>query len=1198
MKKNFTGIAPKIVFKKTGRKLILMLAAFIWSAVMPMVLSAEWTVELVDEHRTLNNFYQRAIAIDSFDRPHIAYGDNHLYYAYFDGTQWQDEIVDNALDVGAHASIAIDSNDNVHISYYDGVNGDLKYATNASGAWVIETVDTEGDVGGETSIAIGSNNNLHIGYYDYTNGDLKYAMKASGAWVVETVDAQGDVGQYSSIAIDSSDNMHISYYDETNYNLKYAMKASGAWVVETLDSQGDIGQYTSIATDSNDNVHISYYDETNYNLKYATNISDAWVIETVDTGNVGTYTGFISSIAIDSNDNVHISYRNLATTTLKYATNISGDWITITVDSEFSSWPFGRQYSSIAIDSNDNVHIGYYVLYSRYNNWDVDYVNGILKYATNASGAWVIEPIDAKRRIGLSSSIAIDSNNNMHISYVDGTFNNLKYVTNVSGVWVIETVTEGGGTLSPYIAIDSSDNVHISYYDYTNGAIKYVTNTSGVWVIETVYEGEDIGRYTSISIDSNYNVHISYSVGTWPDYKLKYATNTSGVWVIETIDTESRYSSIAIDSNNNVHISYRGNVGLKYATNASGFWALETLDTEGSVGSNTYIAIGSNNSVHISYYVSSPFSGDLRYITNTSGVWMIETIDEGERIGLYHSMAIDSSNNVHISYRNIYEPILNYATNASGSWIIEAVDAQGGWAGDTSIAIDSNDNVHISYVDTTDWDIYSTDWDLKYATNAPGVQSVSVEDAYDVLTTDPTAVMFDTRTVDEHNGYCQPWDQNCGGQIDTDAAYAGTPQWAVGGVEKLAITLPYWYAGINRNTGPPEDEAQTRNIIEGALAANIIGFDTPIYLISSTAYRSYHMVAWMNSQTFTNPATNETSSFTNLFNIDTDGTPNNDQGGMQEWNAAGLPIFDGTIMPPQVLSGYPENGYIETSTNDVIFVAGVLEPTTGGFTYPDVTEVLLYVDGSSSLSMTQVDEAVLRAFFGIPDDVLIPGKVYMATRYLPDGIYTWNVKATNSAGTSWNLHVLNGTAQGPGKRTLTVDACSPSGDDTDCNGRDDDCDGVVDNNYLPTDTICGLGVCAATGLTKCIDGAEVDTCAPGTPAESPEATCDDNQDNDCDGLTDTDDSADCPLIYTITATAGSGGSISPSGDVIVDAGSDQTFTITPGRGYQVSDVLVDGVSVGRIISYTFTNVSSDHTISAEFTTIGIRRGMRHGRRGR
>jgi hypothetical protein len=70
--------------------------------------------------------------------------------------------------------------------------------------------------------------------------------------------------------------------------------------------------------------------------------------------------------------------------------------------------------------------------------------------------------------------------------------------------------------------------------------------------------------------------------------------------------------------------------------------------------------------------------------------------------------------------------------------------------------------------------------------------------------------------------------------------------------------------------------------------------------------------------------------------------------------------------------------------------------------------------------------------------------------------------------------------------------------------------------------------------------------------------------------------------YTITAIAGSGGSISPAGAVVVNYGDSQSFTITPNTGYHVTDVKVDGVSQGAITGYPFINVIANHTISATF----------------
>jgi len=73
--------------------------------------------------------------------------------------------------------------------------------------------------------------------------------------------------------------------------------------------------------------------------------------------------------------------------------------------------------------------------------------------------------------------------------------------------------------------------------------------------------------------------------------------------------------------------------------------------------------------------------------------------------------------------------------------------------------------------------------------------------------------------------------------------------------------------------------------------------------------------------------------------------------------------------------------------------------------------------------------------------------------------------------------------------------------------------------------------------------------------------------------------------YTIEASAGHGGGISPDGRVRVSRGSDKTFRITPDAGYEIADVLVDGESVGAVSRYTFETVRKNHTIEAEFRAV-------------
>ncbi len=83
------------------------------------------------------------------------------------------------------------------------------------------------------------------------------------------------------------------------------------------------------------------------------------------------------------------------------------------------------------------------------------------------------------------------------------------------------------------------------------------------------------------------------------------------------------------------------------------------------------------------------------------------------------------------------------------------------------------------------------------------------------------------------------------------------------------------------------------------------------------------------------------------------------------------------------------------------------------------------------------------------------------------------------------------------------DSCvagDPTGDDTDCDGVDDNCDGTADEAYVSLDTDCGVGACAATGATSCVAGQVQDSCTPGDPSNTDD-TCDGVDDN-CDGTAD------------------------------------------------------------------------------------------------
>jgi hypothetical protein len=328
----------------------LLLAALL----IPVTLwAAVWTVEEVEAPHNFSDFYSRSIAMDGGGNAHIVYGGNHLYHAVAGG---QPETVDPADGVGRYASVTIDTNGVLHVSYFDDTLNDLKYATDASGTWTVETVDSPGDVGRYSSIAVDSNGVAHIAYYDASNGALKHASNTSGAWVTETMDAGPSVGRYACIAVDKADKLHISYYDAANQDLKYANDISGNWTLKTVDSDGDVGQYSSIAVDGDGYAHISYYDASNVSPKYAkSNALGNWVTQAVDAADSG---GSYTSIAVDGDGHAHISYHAwflddsvppTYTAYLRYAVSDgSGGWDRQNVESSDQDSDLGL-YTSIAV---------------------------------------------------------------------------------------------------------------------------------------------------------------------------------------------------------------------------------------------------------------------------------------------------------------------------------------------------------------------------------------------------------------------------------------------------------------------------------------------------------------------------------------------------------------------------------------------------------------------------------------------------------------------------------------------------------------------------------------------------------------------------------------------------------------------------------------------------------------------------------
>ena len=334
--------------------------------------------------------------------------------------------IDSRGDVGHFTRIALDSHNNVHMTYYDATNYALKYATNADGPWKLQTIAVVGSkydypVGGVADIAVDSHDNVQIIYRD-TNHNLIYTHKAAGIWVPEML--APEVWGLFSLAVDKLDKLHISYYEDSNPNLpciRYAYGSYGAWTFETIAAGVDLSWSTSLALDSFGQAHVLYLGLSDFKLRYANSIND-WVPQTIDSS---VFVAARPCIAIDSANGIHLCYfahdGQLRQQVLRYADNVGGSWSYMTIDS--SADPYGH-WSSIAVDSNNKVHISY-----------SDYASGsfkqILMYATNANGNWQNKVADGSQNVGLENDIAVDPQLGVHISYLDSSKSDLKYAKSI-----------------------------------------------------------------------------------------------------------------------------------------------------------------------------------------------------------------------------------------------------------------------------------------------------------------------------------------------------------------------------------------------------------------------------------------------------------------------------------------------------------------------------------------------------------------------------------------------------------------------------------------------------------------------------------------------------------------------------------------------------------------------------------------------
>jgi hypothetical protein len=160
---------------------------------------ADWIIETVDDDANVG--FNPSLAVDNDLHIHIVYQhgtDYDLKYAYRNTFGWFVEVVDSVGHVGITPSIVVDAACNPHVAYSGdpagGTDHELRYAFRSFSGWHIETVDTVGSTGGYSSISLDTQGRPHISYFEGNNGDVKYAWKSESIdMILSGTVAQGDL---------------------------------------------------------------------------------------------------------------------------------------------------------------------------------------------------------------------------------------------------------------------------------------------------------------------------------------------------------------------------------------------------------------------------------------------------------------------------------------------------------------------------------------------------------------------------------------------------------------------------------------------------------------------------------------------------------------------------------------------------------------------------------------------------------------------------------------------------------------------------------------------------------------------------------------------------------------------------------------------------------------------------------------------
>lgn len=433
--------------------------------------------------------------------------------------------IEDANEIPFSPGFAVDTNGVVHFTCVKTMQdfgehwAELCHWQGEYGAWSQEVVAELDPNEGYSyfSLGVDGDGKLYLAGSVETSFEMSCFYGGFGNWQKESVAIDGQSCGEAILLLDSSDEPHLVLNDIRRNVPLHVVRGAEGWTVEHINFDGLIrtirGESGLAATmDDSDNIYIA--GSSGWEECYLIDNTDGqWQTQAFEIENL-----IYPAIAVGGAGDVHFNYYQdfYNNKTLKSAHNSSGSWVWDDVESSGLSTIYFEQqwWQDMVIESSGTVHLAYMFGESE---WDPDskthHITRALRYAWQNGGSWHRQVLtDDLGPEGGMPSIALDSWGRIHISFMDSNDYGIKYATNASGSWIIEKMPISGGVdARTAIVTDSLNQPYVCYVD--SGELKIGYRNLGTWqTVATIAEeiGGSSDGFMSMEIDSNDKLHLSF----------------------------------------------------------------------------------------------------------------------------------------------------------------------------------------------------------------------------------------------------------------------------------------------------------------------------------------------------------------------------------------------------------------------------------------------------------------------------------------------------------------------------------------------------------------------------------------------------------------------------------------------------------------------------------------------------------------